>query len=1221
MNPNLSRGPNLPKICGLFLKSLMVLMFLITVSLTIPAFAAEDRFFSANTASFSGELRAGEKNFFAISLEKNTVAQFSLEVGDRRVRLKIEDPGGEEIFKAIYLPGGAHLPAILIDRGGIYRIEIHSPQTGEGEYSTPVSYKMEFMGSRDSSGQDEAVFEAERKFQAAGLLRADWTRASLEKALFCYAQSAKISEDLRDWDSAARAYLETGEIYAVFGDNPKSLEFLERALAGSVAGGSSNRKILEITARLIEIELLLGDTVKARKLLSQMERDIFLLESPDDRISLNAILNNRFGDLHAVEGDLGKSRIFFDQALELWKQKPDRRAEANCLLNLGYIKFDGGEVLEAENNFRAALEKWDAAGDLRGRALTLTALAHVYLFFNQWDKALEFHWQSKELFARFGDLQGKSVALQGLGNLYEFLGLFKESAEAYKEALSINRQLNNLFFATVAEFALARTLKAGNETEQARALLLNALESSRRLNIKRVEIYISADLAEIAAENGFYAEALEKYLEIIPYLYQIKDLRGVAVIENRMGHIHFKRRAFSKAESYYRRALRLNRRLGKTSGVSDGYFYLSRIGFEKKELTRARELIDRSLKGADASNDRILSTNLRLADRSSTYEKVQLEIEVLMSLYRKTKAPNLMIEAFERVERSRGAILRDNLNRSLIDPRMDPAADLAKREKQLQNQIAVKIEEQLARKSLTEEKNQKHTPGDPGQLIKELNDLQIAYDRLQIEINSAVRKPALDEGQGFADVEFIRQSLADEETETIYLCYFLGKSRSYLWYIDKAEIKAFELASENEIEDLVRKFYQHLTATKMPYDPGLELSGINLQTATGGGDADFCSTGSALSDLLLGQVKNLIPGKRLLISPDGSLNTIPFEALPFSTGLPGELNSGCRFIDEEPDYSPLLLSNETVYVPSYSFLRTLRADRRAAEKETHGLLLIADPVYERLDPRFDKLESQNSLPGSPDEPATPVSPANLQISRLLNTGIEARRVAEFFAEKDTRLATGFEARRELLVEGQAENFRYLHLAVHGFFNDERPQFSGLLLSKFDSDRKSIEPVLSIQDIFSLKLNADLVVLSACETGLGEKSAGEGMTGIRYAVLSTGAKSAILTFWSVPDASSSRLMEEFYRNFAQGNVSTGEALRRAKIAVFEKRGWKNPRFWAAFSLNGEYDLRAAPPNETGRISADFNKGSGKMRFIFYFIAALSAGIALIFFLFRRFRKNK
>jgi CHAT domain-containing protein len=320
--------------------------------------------------------------------------------------------------------------------------------------------------------------------------------------------------------------------------------------------------------------------------------------------------------------------------------------------------------------------------------------------------------------------------------------------------------------------------------------------------------------------------------------------------------------------------------------------------------------------------------------------------------------------------------------------------------------------------------------------------------------------------------------------------------------------------------------------------------------------------------MLLGPVASRIGSKRLLIVGDGVLRSIPFEALPMpdpSIGVsPGNA-----------DRDPLVSAHEIVMLPSAMTLAALRSERKAIEA-TKTIAVIADPVFEKDDPRVltrdvsPSAETENtgvylatSLRDFSD------SDAPQAIPRLPSTLREARTIMDFVSPGDGIVKTGFEATKQRMINETMKDYRILHLATHGLLNSEHPDLSGVIFSLVDEHGKSVNGFLRLHDIYNLDLSAELVVLSACRTGLGKDVNGEGVVGLSSGFMYAGAKSVVASLWKVDDNATAQFMSYFYAAMLRDGLPPAVALRTAKLEMRKQVPWREPFYWAGFVLQGEY----------------------------------------------------
>ena len=187
--------------------------------------------------------------------------------------------------------------------------------------------------------------------------------------------------------------------------------------------------------------------------------------------------------------------------------------------------------------------------------------------------------------------------------------------------------------------------------------------------------------------------------------------------------------------------------------------------------------------------------------------------------------------------------------------------------------------------------------------------------------------------------------------------------------------------------------------------------------------------------------------------------------------------------------------------------------------------------------------------------------------RLPYTRDEVLAISNLFPLDQRHVYLGAEAREETVKSEKLDDFRFIHFATHSFLDEIRPGRSGILLSRAPQSLE--DGILQMGEIMRLKMNADLVTLSACSTGLGKLVNGEGVLGLTRAFFYAGARNVAVLLWNVNDFATATLMVSFYRHLTRG-VPESEALRQAKLSLLHSSQprWHHPYFWAAFVIEGE-----------------------------------------------------
>jgi len=401
----------------------------------------------------------------------------------------------------------------------------------------------------------------------------------------------------------------------------------------------------------------------------------------------------------------------------------------------------------------------------------------------------------------------------------------------------------------------------------------------------------------------------------------------------------------------------------------------------------------------------------------------------------------------------------------------------------------------------------------------------------------------------------------------LLLEYSLGDERSYLWAISNRDYVSYVLPPRAQIEQSARRVYELLTARLAP-TPNPDAGRRQAEQA----DGQYWQEAARLSNMLLGPIAKTMTGKRLLLVTDGALQYLPFAALP----IPGDRNTTV----------PMVAEHEIINLPSASVLAVLRRENRNDPHPRKTVAVLADPVFGLDDPRLPppgtnspEREALNSATtnagafrGSADQRprgSGSTQDAMPRLPRLTSTREEAEDIVSAAPEGMTLKALGFDASRATAMSGDLANYRIVHFATHGVLNNEDPGLSGVILSMFDKQGRPQDGFLRLHDIYGLKLPADLVVLSACNTALGKPVRGEGLVGMVRGFMYAGAKRVLASYWKVDDEATAELMRRFYLEMLKEQRSPAAALRQAQLAMLHVDRWHSPFYWAGFALQGEW----------------------------------------------------
>jgi CHAT domain-containing protein len=541
-------------------------------------------------------------------------------------------------------------------------------------------------------------------------------------------------------------------------------------------------------------------------------------------------------------------------------------------------------------------------------------------------------------------------------------------------------------------------------------------------------------------------------------------------------------------------------------------------------LTAAQTAIDTTLTQIETLRGEYYQPELRSAGYSRAAEFYELALDLRL---RQADVSNVEA-AFALSERARARTLLELLAETHIELRQSLQPEWQTREREAQARLTA-AQTQLIQARLAAQPDTARLNA----LQAELKQAEQTHAESERDIRRQYPRYAELHYPAPLDVAGARALL---DGETALLAYALGQEHSFLFVVTRDGIQALRLPKAEELDALVRQLRQTLQ------QPGRREFGEYIRTAR------------RLYEWLIAPAESALAGKkRLLIAPDQALHYLPFECLLTSAAANPAAGFG------KLDY--LLKRWEVAYVPSASVLASLRQRQREPRNDAKQFVAFADPLYPAAGssnkPSGKPAVQRSLIAESQERWALPPLPASAR---------EARQIAQLFSAEQVSLYLGASAKEENVKTNAAlTTARRIHFATHGLLDERQPQYSGLVLTLDDDLRE--DDLLQMHEIFNLKLQADLVVLSACRTGLGQQLRGEGVIGLTRAFLFAGAPSVAVSLWQVADASTADLMVRFYQQLEQRHDKAA-ALRQAKLALIAQPRYSHPYYWAPFVLVGE-----------------------------------------------------
>jgi CHAT domain-containing protein/tetratricopeptide (TPR) repeat protein len=1096
------------------------------------------------------EIGATESHSYEFSLERDQLIQLILSAQDLNLRMRVVGADGNTLAEVLHRRYGSLTWNFIAPQPGKYQLTIFSLE--QSPPSRPYHLKVDRI--KMAAEYEKSAALAAASFYRAEVLRLKADSNDLTRALEEYRLATVAWQRLRKWGAVADAWQQIGEVHVTRGNYQEALRAFEQASQLSKKAGDP---LLTITqqANIGYVYIYLGDLEKASGLFDECQKTLGKLKEIElsTRERFEAQLQNNFGEIDYGRGNLKDSLRFFARALAQWQRVGDRRGMALAHLNSGYSYLDSGSVDEAASEFTQALSLWREIGDWRGEALTRTAQGNLSSLLGDNYAALTAHRAARDIFRRIGDQQGEAVTSNGLGKVFEDLNRRPEATDEYSLALRLNHSIGNKAFEAVSAYYLGRVWRDLEDLPRALEFYASSLALSRAGGKARMATLALMDIAGIYVKQRKLDVALGIYQEALTFYKQIADLRRQAFTHQGLGELLRLRGQSEPALQEYRLALTLFQQIKDPQGQAESRYWLARLSQEQGHLNEALTESQESIKIIELQRTRVMGQNWRSSYFASVRRHFELYVDILMQLDSQKPGDGFAALALAASERARARSLVELLNETQSETRRDVDPELLARERQLRQQLSTTAAYQI--KMLN---GRRET--DIAEVELKIRDLDIEYDTVQAQIRAQSPAYAQLTQPSALDLNQIQMDLKQDK-DTILIEYMLGDERSYAWLVTPDTLITRELPGRHELEDLAADVYQSITARQQ--QPNEDAAKYHDRFTAA--EERFCPNSTRLTQLLLGPFKTLLNRQRLLIVADGNLQYIPFDALP----LPAENDPGkvCRLDASPTDYFPLLTAHEVVHLPSFSCLAILRRISASSSRPAREVVVWADPIFESDDSRIAPYLRKSIQPL--DQKAEIIQASQFPPTRLLGTEEEAQSVMRFAPAGASMLLTGFAANRDSTLNRDLQDYRILHFATHSIINSRYPSLTGLLLSTIDEHGQPQNGLLQLHDIYGLRLNADLVVLSGCQTGLGEKLSGEGLIGLTQGFLYAGSRSVVVSLWDVQDKSTANLMAYFYHSMLKDGAAPADALHQAKLAMYREGGSSPPFYWSAFIIQGEY----------------------------------------------------
>jgi CHAT domain-containing protein/tetratricopeptide (TPR) repeat protein len=965
-------------------------------------------------------------------------------------------------------------------------------------------------------------------------------REAVQEFLEALSHFESVNDELNVANSEgviAQAYLETGafedasrhasraaDLFRRLGNRTEEAKTL-RTVGQSLAEANKVDEALEILKKAVDIQVEERDRNDALKTFMLMNK----LLKKMGRIEI--LRRNLLAGLDA-------NAAFFG----------DKKAEAYIRNELGDVYKELGSFLEALVEYMQAFKLYEQLSNKKLQIITLLNQASVFAYLDDQDRRIQILAIAEQIGADLNDPEAQVLILNDFAEAFRDLGGTVEAFEAHLEALRVSRQIskkNQIFpLISISDFYrdwIGEYTRALNYLNEALTLAkeIGDRESENNILLGIARTYLKMGRSEDAAR--LCREALmiirDTKAEKLPYETLALECIGSGLLNQGL---------YDSAFEVYQEWLQIALKYGSLSQIQKAY---SNLGYVYLKLGNYEEAV-KAFKIAIEQTENI--RNRIIEEHRAGFFKTSLSpydnlVEALYQLYRVggPQKGHLAEEGLDFAEASKARTWKEHFSKSRL--------------RFIQESIPLEVRDEegsLLNKRATAYLayiKAFHGYNVPDiKLSDQKNDYDAAHKKWTAFVEQVRRRYPNYAALRYPEpVHLGELAIRDEESLVVYK---VGIDWTYAWVIRSIEgqnkiIKFIRLpVRTDDIIKLVEKFITPFRKVK--------YEGFESEVAS-----------ELFRAILLPPLEGVEFPKRLIIVPDGILNVVPFEALIIEP--PGD-----RGLE-----TPLFLQDKFLisYYPSATILTINRQTVPLTLPSKDTLLAVGDPVYGLDDDRLTKSQLSMLLEGEQKQESSIVTrkgkirkgaqDQGYSFVRLKYSGVEVAKIKEVFGNRPgpRDLLIGFEATESHVKSKDLTRYQYLHFAVHGILAYDVPYLKEpALVLAVDPENKE-DGFLTLSEIYGLKLNADLVTLSACKTGLGQRIPGEGVIGLSRAFIDAGSQAVLVSLWEVDDHSTALFMEEFYWLLAQG-VNKVEALAKAKD-YHRQKGYENPYFWAPFILIG------------------------------------------------------
>jgi len=849
-----------------------------------------------------------------------------------------------------------------------------------------------------------------------------------------------------------------------------------------------------------------------------------------EREQIVADIHNSLGSTYYEKMNYDSAFFHYNKSLQISRQLwgEENKNTARGYHNVGLIYYRTGDAEQALQHFSKALAIWlPLIGEKHSNiGNCYLNLANSYYLLDDYKTGLEYDLKALEVRKSVLGEEHEYVAesYTNLAITNEILGKYDEALQYDAKALSIKKTIFGKEHPETA-FSLAHIAKVyskKNEYEISRAYYDTAFTILNRMPEHPYRFEILIESAELHIAAGDFDKAFNEYDTALAHILpngKIED-PNIASVDLASAKIELWEALLGKGNAYHRRYSTQSKNISDLRYAFQ--WYQSYAGVLEKIRSRYKR----------EASKLVLSKNLFKANSAL--------IRTSFELYTVTRDKRYHHLAFSFAERSKAGILQDAITQSNAKQFAGIPDSLLALESRLKTDLVYNETQYHIEKESGEDANETSLKN----LQNRIFNLNQAYDNLILRFEKDYPE--------YYSLRYTPDSISATDVQKI-----LPDSRTALleYFVADSSITIFAITKNSFA----------VTSKKLPASFASEVRQFrrSIQNIE---SEEYVRLAEKLYDRLISPIQPSLKGiRKLYIIPDGILHYLPFEALLTKQSKAASDFSALPYLIKDFDIS-YQISARFILFPTSRWEQA----QGEARLRSNGFLGIA-PVFadEPVHSKELYVSARTSPPQGRDSVVTRSRIIGSErFSELKESGNEIKSIFNLFKfqRQPAKIFLHGEAKESILKSAEMGTYRFLHIATHGIINEEKPKLSGILFAAPD-EKSSDDGILYSGEIYNLRLNADLVVLSACETGLGTIVKGEGMLGLARGFTYAGAKNLLVSLWQVADKSTAELMTQFYKNILNGQPYS-TSLRNAKLALIKEGKYSHPVEWSPFVLTGK-----------------------------------------------------